>query len=272
MGYFSAIPVEIQTHILSFTDLSDLWRVRCVSKIWNDLLERESYWINLLERNCMPIRNRLHNAKFNKNALWLYRSKMKKLCVRDHISGEWIGWYWNKTTLSLWEGEWKDGRLLGYGTRYIPASLEFYEGQWKDEKLSGYGRADSRALHYQGDFKDNLKHGKGICTWKGPETGFAHYEGDWQYDLMDGYGTMKYAYGDIYAGEWLDGLRDGLGMVREADSGNEYRGIWEKDVCQVTFDDQGEVVYPEEMQSPIVTFTASEYAAAPHSLTALHSA
>ena len=83
-----------------------------------------------------------------------------------------------------------------------------------------------------------------------PFLGFARYEGEWQYDLFDGYGSMHYANGDVYAGEWLDGLRDGLGTMSEADTGKEYRGIWERDICQVTFDEQGELGFSTEIPPP----------------------
>lgn len=73
---FPSLPPKNLFRLSSSLNSSNV-RVRCVSKIWNALTDRESYWINLLERNCAPLRNRLHKHQlFNKSALWLYRSKM----------------------------------------------------------------------------------------------------------------------------------------------------------------------------------------------------
>uniref|UniRef100_F6Q0E9 MORN repeat-containing protein 3 n=1 Tax=Ornithorhynchus anatinus TaxID=9258 RepID=F6Q0E9_ORNAN len=104
---------------------------------------------------------------------------------------------------------------------------------------------------YMGEWLDNLKHGKGIQTWK--KTG-AIYQGDWKDGKRDGYGvyslldpvTGKYkrmysgwwkndqkcGYGiqfchgqEYYEGEWEAGQRSGWGRMYYG-NGNIYEGEW----------------------------------------------
>ncbi|XP_023601849.1 MORN repeat-containing protein 3 [Myotis lucifugus] len=58
---------------------------------------------------------------------------------------------------------------------------------------------------YVGEWKDNMKHGKGTQIWK--KKG-AIYEGDWKFGKRDGYGTLslpdqeKGKYRRVYSGWW----------------------------------------------------------------------
>jgi len=61
-----------------------------------------------------------------------------------------------------------------------------FSGDWKNE---GY---------YEGDIKDNLRHGKGKFTYKDGSI----YNGEWSNDRINGHGTMSYKNGNIYIGEW----------------------------------------------------------------------
>nr|XP_042124073.1 MORN repeat-containing protein 3 isoform X1 [Peromyscus maniculatus bairdii] len=108
--------------------------------------------------------------------------------------------------------------------------------------------------HYVGEWKDNLKHGKGTQVWK--KSG-AIYEGDWKFGKRDGYGTLsrpdpetgkyrrvysgwwkgdkKSGYGiqffgskDYYEGEWCGNQRSGWGRMYYPD-GNIYEGQWQND-------------------------------------------
>ncbi|XP_005403167.1 PREDICTED: MORN repeat-containing protein 3 [Chinchilla lanigera] len=108
--------------------------------------------------------------------------------------------------------------------------------------------------HYAGEWKDNLRHGKGTQVWK--KTG-AIYEGDWKYGKRDGYGTLslpdretgkyrrvysgwwdrdkKSGYGvqffgpkEYYEGEWCGSQRCGWGRMYYS-NGDIYEGHWWKD-------------------------------------------
>ena len=45
-----------------------------------------------------------------------------------------------------------------------------------------------------------------------------------------GHGTATYENGDVYEGDFLDGIRSGNGIYRYAASGNRYEGGWDENV------------------------------------------
>ena len=54
---------------------------------------------------------------------------------------------------------------------------------------------------YEGDWKDDRRHGKGTVTYAAVEGGAAEkYEGDWSDGKMHGYGKYFYADGGAYEG------------------------------------------------------------------------
>ena len=66
---------------------------------------------------------------------------------------------------------------------------------------------------YEGDWKDDRRHGKGTVTYAAVEGGAAEkYEGDWCEGKMHGYGKYFYADGGVYEGEWVEGKMDGRGV------------------------------------------------------------
>ncbi|XP_008837583.1 MORN repeat-containing protein 3 isoform X3 [Nannospalax galili] len=91
--------------------------------------------------------------------------------------------------------------------------------------------------HYVGEWKDNLKHGKGTQIWK--KTG-AIYEGDWKFGKQDGYGTLSLPdpktgkYKRLYSGWWKGGKKSGYGIQffgskdYYEENGNRYEGYWER--------------------------------------------
>ena len=55
--------------------------------------------------------------------------------------------------------------------------------------------------HYEGDWKDDLRHGMGQIEYKNGDS----YKGNWVGDYMDGMGEMVYNNGDRYKGAWVYG-------------------------------------------------------------------
>ena len=55
---------------------------------------------------------------------------------------------------------------------------------------------------YEGQFKDDMCHGKGKMTWPNGDI----YEGDWFEDFRAGKGKTVWANGVYYEGEYLKGL------------------------------------------------------------------
>lgn len=39
----------------------------------------------------------------------------------------------------MYEGEWSEGKINGYGVLYYPSNIKAYEGYWEDNKFCGYG-------------------------------------------------------------------------------------------------------------------------------------
>jgi hypothetical protein len=87
-----------------------------------------------------------------------------------------------------------------------------------------YDRLLVGRLIYQGEWKDNNKHGKGTYYWANG----GRYEGEWKDDKMHGKGTNYYASGDRYEGEWKDNNKHGKGTYYFA-YGCRYEGEWKDD-------------------------------------------
>lgn len=54
------------------------------------------------------------------------------------------------------------------------------------------------------------------------------YEGAWVNNKREGNGTTKYASGNMYVGSWVGGRRHGFGVFHIKNTGDVYRGNWEK--------------------------------------------
>jgi hypothetical protein len=125
--------------------------------------------------------------------------------------------------------------------KYIWKNGNEYTGQWKDGKRNGRGiyKNTKFGYEYTGEWKDNLKHGRGIekydCgnifkgTWiNGEKTGkfkiiyennfndgFKKFIGEYSENEKCGHGTMEYANGDIYSGNWIQGkIVKGNGIMK----------------------------------------------------------
>ncbi len=149
---------------------------------------------------------------------------------------------------SSYEGTFKDGIAHGKGKFTYADGKQFYEGDFVEGEWHGKGSLDLGWLKYTGDFvkgkrtgfgiesfmeggsggsggkyegefKDDAYHGKGIMTY---EDG-ALFKGTWEYQAMVGYGEQKYSSGDIYKGNFKDGVPHGKGTYIYAE-GDTYVG------------------------------------------------
>merc|ERR1712241_947445 len=78
------------------------------------------------------------------------------------------------------------------------------------KEQNGNGRSiESPALSYNGMFKDNDRHGKGVLTWRNGNK----YDGDFLDNQIHGFGTKTYTDGRIYEGNWREGQREGYGHL-----------------------------------------------------------
>ncbi|KAK7934012.1 hypothetical protein WMY93_004908 [Mugilogobius chulae] len=84
---------------------------------------------------------------------------------------------------------------------------------------------------YTGEWKDNVKHGKGTQVWKKTD---AIYDGEWKCGRLNGHGTYSVLnpqtskYTRKYCGEWRNGKKHGFGTFMYKSS-SVYEGEWSED-------------------------------------------
>lgn len=77
---------------------------------------------------------------------------------------------------------------------------------------------------YDGDWKDGMRHGHGLCIWQNG----SKYDGEWKDDKRHGRGLNTHHNGGIYNGEWISGLAHGFGVYTDK-GGRIYNGQWKAD-------------------------------------------
>ena len=77
--------------------------------------------------------------------------------------------------------------------------------------------------YYIGQWKNGLKHGKGIYYYK---NGNIKYDGDFVNDKYEGNGKYIWEDGQYYIGEWKNGLRNGKGIYYYSNGNIKYEGDW----------------------------------------------
>jgi hypothetical protein len=75
---------------------------------------------------------------------------------------------------------------------------------------------------YEGEWKDNRRHGHGV--WTRPDG--TVYVGEWENDKPHGQGTLTWPTGKKFTGEWINGKRHGSGIEISPD-GTKLYGEWE---------------------------------------------
>ena len=153
---------------------------------------------------------------FRNNSLWEGQHFQNDILTFEFVNGEQI-------TKSFCE-EKEDGWFVCRdGSRNKPIDGGYYdsEGNAQGQFIAEFSSGNK----FVGEFKDNLKHGKGTFTWADG----TKYVGQYKDDLNSGQGTYTFANGDKYVGEYKEGLRSGQGTYTYAD-GNKYVGEWKNGV------------------------------------------
>ena len=101
------------------------------------------------------------------------------------------------------------------------------------DKNQGYGQFIEKDKRYDGNYENGYRSGHGIMTWNNGD----EYDGKWALDKMIK-GTLTYANGNIYQGEFKNDLQGGNGVMYYADSHTYVRGQW-KDGKVVIKEDEG---------------------------------
>ncbi|KAI8809478.1 hypothetical protein BJ742DRAFT_805239 [Cladochytrium replicatum] len=74
---------------------------------------------------------------------------------------------------------------------------------------------------YAGEWKDDMRHGKGTFYYADG----SYYDGRWEDDMREGWGKMYYPDGTVYEGEWHKEKRHGEGILIYT-NGDRYEGTW----------------------------------------------
>ena len=120
-----------------------------------------------------------------------------------------------------YNGEWKDGKLCGFGRKYAigyydvaqgtdeePSKSLFYAGEFKDDKYHGKGKLFNQngKLEYDGEWEDGWKSGEGTEYY---DNGNVKFVGVWKRGRYNSKGVFTFENGDVIKGEWRDGLLEG---------------------------------------------------------------
>jgi hypothetical protein len=139
-----------------------------------------------------------------------------------------------------YEGDYQENVRHGDGV-YRYRNGDVYSGAWTADKQTGFGtltntgtgsdrgnnKIDSGGgLSYKGNFVDGKFEGVGELEIKG-----RRYEGSFANNQMHGSGTLKYANGNIYVGNFEHGKRTGQGHLLYS-KGDEYKGGWRDDAME----------------------------------------
>ena len=167
----------------------------------------------------------LRNAaeEYKKNKDKLLEPEKKETPIRRFV-----------TTKNNWKIYLDDKHLEEFENLNGKYEVEFdhgtiYEGDWKDNKKHGKGKLTfynngTVSLVYEGDYQNDKIHGKGKIKYPNGEV----YEGEWENGKIHGKGKYIYANGSIYEGDWKDGKRNGKGKHTLPD-GNIYEGDFQDD-------------------------------------------
>jgi len=104
-----------------------------------------------------------------------------------------------------------------------PSKGDIYEGEWKDDNMHGKGIYKFHGGKiYSGEWYCGDMHGQGIMKYN---DGF--YEGEFIHDKREGKGKKTWtdgpSKGDVYDGEWKNDKMHGKGIYKYH-NGKEYNG------------------------------------------------
>lgn len=144
-------------------------------------------------------------------------------CIEGRTSGVGILDVNERKLHQHYEGTMEGGKMEGQGT--LSLNNETFVGNFKQSEFIS-GRVNTTlkdGTRYDGEWNNAGPEGHGIMTW----TSGAVYDGDWRKGKQTGSGTLKYndkgQY--TYAGQFLDGKRDGQGVLT-SQRGDRYEGEW----------------------------------------------
>lgn len=139
----------------------------------------------------------------------------------------------------IYEGNWENGQRSGHGIMKNAVFKQEYEGDWVNGELHQgiirwlHNNYFQNNMRYEGDLIQNMElfqiNGNVMFSAEGQGTmEYANgdrYVGNWVNTQKNGYGTETYANGDVYKGNFFNDEKSGSGTMRYAD-GSSWAGIW----------------------------------------------
>ncbi len=113
-----------------------------------------------------------------------------------------------------------------------------YIGSFENGKFNGQGKLTySNGDTYEGEFKDNKKHGKGTLLL---DSVGESYRGQFEDDMISGEGELSYPGGDRYQGQFQQNKKHGRGRYFRA-VGVELEGQWVADKKEGEFVEKDDI-------------------------------
>jgi hypothetical protein len=164
-----------------------------------------------------------------------FRGLGSKYNDEDVLSKDFLYTHWSAGW--KYKGDWKDGKMEGYGKLFFIKGGWVYEGEWKEGKPHGKGVATQTGTsnEYIGHWYRGFRHGKAIYI----DESRNKFVGVFILGLKEGQGVMTYADGSSYRGNWLADKYHGAGTYTSVGSNTVYTGHFVKG----KMDGTGKLVY-----------------------------
>ncbi|XP_062853828.1 alsin [Trichomycterus rosablanca] len=136
------------------------------------------------------------------------------------------------------EGRWVSGKPHGRGVLKWPDG-RMYTGTFKNGLEDGFGdyivpnKSLNKDDHYQGQWKDGKMHGFGTFRYATGEV----YEGSFQDNMRHGHGMLRSGKlnstsPSVFIGQWVNDKKTGYGVFDDITRGEKYMGLWQEDQKQ----------------------------------------
>lgn len=129
-------------------------------------------------------------------------------------------------------GEMQNGKRNGKG-HFLYENGNIYDGEWRDDLKHGKGTYTwtGRGDAYEGQWKDNKRHGRGKLTL----TDGSIYNGEWKRNEKHGKGKFTWPDGNFHEGQYKNGKKNGYGIFKFA-GGNIRAGVYRDDeLCSTLY-------------------------------------
>ncbi|XP_053493319.1 alsin [Ictalurus furcatus] len=139
---------------------------------------------------------------------------------------------------AMYEGRWVAGKPHGRGVLKWPDG-RMYTGTFKNGLEDGFGdyilpnKNLNNSDYYQGHWKDGKMHGFGTFRYATGEV----YEGSFQDNMRHGHGMLRSGKlnstsPSVFIGQWVNDKKTGYGVFDDITRGEKYMGLWQDDQKQ----------------------------------------